>query len=100
MRQPLSLRTGDQQCASHMQGGFDTAPSDLSATLRDLVNDLWRTECRRYLVAVAVSHKRSHFIGGETNSEIEKSAVEAGHRDVRRPEQRRSGGNGSSSGDS
>ena len=47
-----------------------------------------------YLTSAAI------FIGAEINSEIEKAAVEAGHRDVRRPEQRRSGGTGSSSGDS
>lgn len=35
------------------------------------------------------------FIGGETNSEIEKAAAEAGHSDVRRPVERRSGGTGS-----
>ncbi|MBB5063686.1 YihY/virulence factor BrkB family protein [Granulicella mallensis] len=33
------------------------------------------------------------FIGGETNSEIEKAATDAGDSDVRRPGQRRSGGN-------
>jgi membrane protein len=32
------------------------------------------------------------FIGGEANSEIEKAAAEAGHPDVRRPTERRSGG--------
>lgn len=32
------------------------------------------------------------LIGGEANSEIEKAAVEAGHGDVRRPDERRSGG--------
>ncbi len=35
------------------------------------------------------------FIGGEANSEIEKAAAEAGHPDVRRPGERRSGGIGS-----
>jgi membrane protein len=35
------------------------------------------------------------LIGGESNSEIEKAAAEAGHSDVRRPEERRSGGTGS-----
>src|SRR5207253_10677508 len=39
-----------------------------------------------YLTSAAI------FIGGEINSEIEKAAAEAGHRDVRRPEERRSGG--------
>ncbi len=34
------------------------------------------------------------FIGGEINSEIEKAAAEAGHSDVRRPGERRSGGTG------
>jgi membrane protein len=32
------------------------------------------------------------LIGGEANSEIEKAAAEAGHSDVRRPDERRSGG--------
>lgn len=32
------------------------------------------------------------LIGGEANSEIEKAAAEAGHADVRRPEERHSGG--------
>jgi hypothetical protein len=32
------------------------------------------------------------FIGGEANSEIEKAAAEAGHTDVRRRGERRSGG--------
>ena len=45
-----------------------------------------------YLTSAAI------FIGAEINSEIEKAAVEAGHRDVRRPEQRRSGGTGPNSG--
>jgi membrane protein len=36
------------------------------------------------------------FIGGEANSEIEKAAAEAGHRDVREAGERRSGGEGSS----
>jgi membrane protein len=35
------------------------------------------------------------LIGGEANSEIEKAAAEAGHADVRRPEERRSGGTAS-----
>jgi membrane protein len=35
------------------------------------------------------------FIGGETNSEIEKAATEAGDSDVRSPGERRSGGTGS-----
>ncbi len=35
------------------------------------------------------------LVGGEANSEIEKAAAEAGHSDVRRPEERRSGGSGS-----
>jgi membrane protein len=34
------------------------------------------------------------FIGGETNSEIEKAGAEAGHRDVRKAGERRSGGEG------
>jgi membrane protein len=41
-----------------------------------------------YLTSAAI------FIGGEINSEIEKAAAEGGHRDVRRPEERRSGGTG------
>ena len=41
-----------------------------------------------YLTSAAI------FIGGEINSEIEKAATKAGHRDVRRPEERRSGGTG------
>ena len=36
------------------------------------------------------------LIGGEANSEIEKAASEAGHPDVRRPEERRSGGTNAS----
>jgi membrane protein len=36
------------------------------------------------------------FIGGETNSEIEKAAAEAGHPDVRGAGERRSGGEGGS----
>ena len=43
-----------------------------------------------YLTGAAI------FIGGEANSEIEKSATEAGHADVRKPGQGRSGGDGSS----
>jgi membrane protein len=39
-----------------------------------------------YLTGAAI------FIGGEANSEIEKAASEAGHSDVRRPEERRGGG--------
>jgi membrane protein len=39
-----------------------------------------------YLTGAAI------LIGGEANSEIEKAASEAGHSDVRRPEERRSGG--------
>jgi membrane protein len=39
-----------------------------------------------YLTGAAI------FIGGEANSEIEKAAAEAGHPDVRRPKERRSGG--------
>jgi membrane protein len=39
------------------------------------------------------------LIGGEANSEIEKAAAEAGHSDVRRPEERRSGGTGSDDAD-
>jgi membrane protein len=39
-----------------------------------------------YLTGAAI------FIGGEANSEIEKAASEGGHSDVRRPEERRSGG--------
>jgi membrane protein len=39
-----------------------------------------------YLTGAAI------FIGGEANSEIEKAAAEAGHPDVRKPEERRSGG--------
>ncbi|MFL6451985.1 MAG: hypothetical protein ACJ746_30610 [Bryobacteraceae bacterium] len=35
------------------------------------------------------------LIGGEANSEIEKAAAEAGHADVRRPEEQRSGGTAS-----
>jgi membrane protein len=35
------------------------------------------------------------LIGGEVNSEIEKAAAEAGHSDVRKPGERRSGGTGS-----
>jgi membrane protein len=42
-----------------------------------------------YLTGVAI------FIGGEVNSEIEKAAAEAGHSDVRRSGERRSGGTGS-----
>jgi uncharacterized BrkB/YihY/UPF0761 family membrane protein len=42
-----------------------------------------------YLTGAAI------FIGGEANSEIEKAASEAGHSDVRRPEERRSGGTAS-----
>jgi membrane protein len=45
-----------------------------------------------YLTSAAI------FIGGEINSEIEKAAAEAGHRDVRRPGERRSGGTGSNAG--
>ena len=41
-----------------------------------------------YLTSAAI------FIGGEINSEIEKAAAKAGHRDVRRPEERRGGGTG------
>lgn len=36
------------------------------------------------------------FIGGEANSEIENAAAEAGHSDVRKAGERRSGGEGSS----
>jgi uncharacterized BrkB/YihY/UPF0761 family membrane protein len=39
-----------------------------------------------YLTGAAI------FIGGEANSEIEKAAAEAGDPDVRKPEERRSGG--------
>jgi membrane protein len=42
-----------------------------------------------YLTGAAI------FIGGEVNSEIEKAASEAGHTDVRRVGERRSGGTGS-----
>jgi membrane protein len=42
-----------------------------------------------YLTGAAI------FIGGEVNSEIEKAASEAGHSDVRRAGERRSGGTGS-----
>ncbi len=42
-----------------------------------------------YLTGAAI------LIGGEANSEIEKAASEAGHSDVRRPEERRSGGTAS-----
>jgi membrane protein len=42
-----------------------------------------------YLTGAAI------LIGGETNSEIEKAAAEAGHSDVRRPGERRSGGTAS-----
>jgi uncharacterized BrkB/YihY/UPF0761 family membrane protein len=35
------------------------------------------------------------FIGGEANSEIENAAAEAGHSDVRKAGERRSGGEGS-----
>jgi membrane protein len=42
-----------------------------------------------YLTGAAI------FIGGEANSEIEKAAAEAGHSDVRKPGERRSGGTGS-----
>ena len=35
------------------------------------------------------------LIGGEANSEIEKAAAERRHADVRRPEERRSGGTAS-----
>jgi len=42
-----------------------------------------------YLTGAAV------FIGGEANSEIEKAASEAGHPDVRKTGERRSGGEGS-----
>ena len=45
-----------------------------------------------YLTSAAI------FIGGEVNSEIEKAAAEAGHRDVRRPAERRGGGTGSNAG--
>lgn len=37
------------------------------------------------------------FIGGEANSEIEKSAAEAGHPDVRKKDELRSGGDGNES---
>jgi membrane protein len=40
------------------------------------------------------------LIGGEANSEIEKAASEAGHPDVRRPDERRSGGTASDGNDS
>jgi membrane protein len=43
-----------------------------------------------YLTGAAI------FIGGEANSEIEKAAAEAGHQDVRKTGERRSGGEGSS----
>jgi membrane protein len=42
-----------------------------------------------YLTGAAI------FIGGEVNSEIEKAAAEAGHSDVRKPGERRSGGTAS-----
>ncbi len=42
-----------------------------------------------YLTGAAI------LIGGETNSEIEKAAAEAGHSDVRKPGERRSGGSSS-----
>jgi membrane protein len=42
-----------------------------------------------YLTGAAI------FIGGEANSEIEKAAAEAGHTDVRKPGERRSGGSAS-----
>ena len=45
-----------------------------------------------YLTSAAI------FIGGEINSEIEKAAAEAGHRDVRRPAERRGGGTESNAG--
>jgi len=47
-------------------------------------------EARLYLTGAVI------FIGGEANSEIEKAAAEAGHRDVREAGERRSGGEGSS----
>lgn len=43
-----------------------------------------------YLTGAAI------FVGGEANSEIEKAAAEAGHRDVRDAGERRNGGEGSS----
>jgi len=42
-----------------------------------------------YLTGAAI------FIGGEVNSEIEKAAAEAGHSDVRRPQERRESGTAS-----
>ncbi|MCU1261748.1 MAG: ribonuclease [Bryobacterales bacterium] len=46
-----------------------------------------------YLTGAAI------LIGGEVNSEIEKAAAEAGHSDVRKPWERRSGGSASDAGD-
>ncbi len=48
------------------------------------------------LVAWLYLTSAAAFIGGEANSEIEKAAAEAGHRDVRKAGERRSGGKGSS----
>lgn len=48
------------------------------------------------LVAWLYLSSAAAFIGGEANSEIEKAAAEAGHPDVRREGERRSGGEGSS----
>jgi membrane protein len=48
------------------------------------------------LVAWLYLTSAAAFIGGEANSEIEKAAAEAGHSDVRKAGERRSGGEGSS----
>ena len=72
----LLLRVYDEQSNSYQRIYGSLKPA--------AVLQLWL-----YLTSAAI------LIGGEANSEIEKAATEAGHADVRRPEERRSGGTAS-----
>jgi hypothetical protein len=92
-RSTLAMEYARRGRSNFVVVGFYPAPSGLCA-FQLFPNGLWRAGCSGEPSALALSDKRGHFIGGEINSQIEKAAAEAGHRDVRRPEARRSGGTG------
>jgi len=68
--------------------------------LEEAIQQFWYIGRCYLLITITLLIQRSARENANALTSIEKSAVEAGHRDVRRPEQRRSGGTGSSSGDS
>ena len=82
-------------CRNHAVADFYTAASNLRRALRPSSADLWGTEGGCCPSALALFHGAAILIGGEANSEIENAAAEGRHGDVRRTEERRSGGTAS-----